>query len=135
MAASRDGVLVFDPTIAGVAGGAFATSGGGLISGAGVYYSRPVDLGSSGWSDVTDVIDVGGSLTGTAVAEVSNSSDQENRLGQGAWAVEPSIVIAAITAGIALVKAPRIGFGRMRIRFTWSAGAGTLADRRVVKAS
>lgn len=136
MAAGRHGVLTFDPLVAGVPAATGAASGGGLIAGAGVYYSKPTVIAEQGWSDVTDIVVATGTLAGTPVVEVSNASDDEVLTGSDAWAVETSIVIAAIAAAnTVLVKAPRIGFGRYRIRFTYVSGSGTLKSRRVIKAS
>ncbi len=36
---------------------------------------------------------------------------------------------------VALVKAPRIGFGRYRLAFARTSGGGTIKSRRVLKAS
>ncbi len=87
-------------------------------------------------------------LTTLGTVSVKAVFTRDTGLDQNAEAVPGHTV--AVTAGtvngthrfillgaeqIALVKAPRIGFGRYRLKFTRSSGGGTIKDRRVIKAS
>src|SRR5262245_39851737 len=84
---NRPGSLVFDPEASAVTLAETALSGGGLIAGAGTYYSKPTDI--EGYACVvTDdlrVVSASGPLTGTITIEVSNGSHDLDLAGTAHW--------------------------------------------------
>ncbi len=88
-----EGGLVFDPTIASEPD---SVGAGGSIATAGDYYSSRTDL-VAGRADVADVIVIDGALVGELVAEVSNATDSEVRLGLDEWIVDDTLSMPTIT--------------------------------------
>lgn len=148
MATGRHGALVFDPTVAAVNGAkpnvppggrgpATDQSGGGLVSGAGTFYSKATVMAEQGWSDFSDVFTTTGDLAGTMSAEFSNSTDEEILKGTDVWVPDTGVTAdqAVAAAGNFKIKGSRVPYGRVRAKFVQSGGTGTIKSRRVIKAS
>jgi hypothetical protein len=143
----RGEVLGFDPAQAAVslAQTLAAGAGGGLISGAGTYYSRPSRLTSTVMC--SDVFLFTGTLVGTLTVEVCNDGDGVDQVGAADWHTYDQVTGNGFAAGAAPVAAGVItggtnpgsvqltdmGFAAYRYKFVVTAGAGTIKDRRVLK--
>ena len=149
MAAGREGVLVFNPAVAAVNGAkpnvppggrgpANDQSGGGLVSGAGTFYSKATVMASQGWNNASEIFTTTGDLAGTMSAEFSNATDEEILKVTDAWVADTAVIAdqAVAAAGDYKLKALMpIPYGRMRTKFARSGGTGTIKSRRVIKAS
>lgn len=134
----KDGFLSYDPTLAATTLAILKDTGagGGLISGNGTFYSAPTQLRLT--TDVTDLVVIAGTIAGTLTVEVSNDTEQEDRLGTSTWVTYtdgtlptiPAIAGAPINVPIQL---KRVGWGRMRLKLVVTSGTGTVSSKRVIK--
>jgi len=90
--------LSYDPDA--VAATLTTRGAGGVIFGAGSYYSAESEIAVGGFSDVHDQIYFEGSLTGTLTSEFSNSTDKEILNGVDRWDTDTDVTLPAIACGV-----------------------------------
>jgi hypothetical protein len=126
----------FDPTLAATNGGQTKATGagGGLIAGAGTYYSLPTETGPLR-TECSDIIDLtGGSLAGTIVRQVANDRREEDDDSTAQWVdFTDSPALPAISGAARFGTSAALRYNRYRFKVVITAGSGTIEDRRLVK--
>lgn len=146
---NNEGYLVSDPARAAETGiqtfndQLNTGAGGGLIAGAGTYYSQPTQIDQI--QDVGDLVNFTGALVGTLTLEVGNGDDHMDRLGQTLYTTYTPLSGNGFTSGVAAVSSTITGgsnpqgiqvhpsFSRIRWKFVVASGAGTWSVRRMVR--
>lgn len=136
----QKGILVFDPAVAGAAGKTLPPagppgttgSGGGSISGAGTYYSKPTWMGE--YLQVAETVVVTGTLAGALTLEVTVDTREDDLVGLATWVpFTPATAIPAIAGAVSFGRSDIVRYAGYRMVFTWSANSGTLAVKRLLK--
>lgn len=100
------------------------------VTGSATYTSKAIDLG--GVNDVSWMVAVTGTPSGTLSVEVSNASDQDVHQGTDHWTgfsgIPSMTVSAGLYSGAAVwgIEIPRCTFRRARLKWVNGSGTGSL---------
>lgn len=131
-------LLAYDPTLAGTSNAQRKATGagGGNISGAGNYYGIPFRLDGQKPREVSEIIDVTGTLAGTLTIEVSNDLEMNFQRDTAKWVTfTPAVAIPAINGVARFGMSNTVRYKWYRLKFVYTSGAGTLESRTVIKES
>jgi hypothetical protein len=118
------GYKVFDSTL-----GNSTTAGGGTITGAATYYSKPTNIRHARF--LSYLIDtVGAAIAGTLTVEVSNASDEDVNNSLDTWTTYTPVGSVTVTGSTTFgIEIPDVTFGRARLKLVVSAGTGIITAR------
>lgn len=107
---------VFDPTLAA------ASRGGGLVTAAGTYHSRPTQIADD--DALSYLVDITGTMVGSLVVRVTN---ERALIATAKWVTYP--VTVGWTSGAACfgIRIRDVGFRWAELMLTVASGSGTIA--------